>query len=54
MPRLVALLVLAGVAVSTLRPRPAVRCEIATSMSRNLTDDEVALLFTPSPSKALH
>lgn len=51
MPRFLALLVLAGVAVAAVRPR---RAENATQASRFLDPREVALLRMPSPSKARH
>lgn len=54
MPRLVAFLVLAGVAASALRPRPSASEESATPTSRILSPDECRLLFARSPSKALH
>lgn len=54
MPRFLALLVLAGVAVASLRSRRQPEPEIATPTSRILSPGECQLLFMRSPSKALH
>lgn len=53
MPRLCALLVLAGVAAVALRPRPAPAAPIRQT-ARLLTPGELALVLAVSPSSRVH
>lgn len=54
MPRLCALLLLAGIAVSALPRRRPVPVQAVQPALRPLTPAECRLLFWPSPSKARH
>lgn len=54
MPRLCALLLLAGIAASALTRRRPVAVQAEHAAPRPLTPAECRLLFWPSPSKARH